>query len=95
MIQSVVDLMELTQENVWDLTEEDVFSLVKTVQTDVEKEKRSHYMKIIGSAFEFRTISSKRRDLKKNFEVYGYKFFPAGDNPNMLTGIYKRKRTGK
>lgn len=65
------------------------------MQTNMSKEEQSSYMKIIGNAFEFRTISSKRRDLKQDLTFLGYKFFPVENNKSLLMGIYKRKNSMK
>jgi len=85
-------LTNLTEENVWNLSEEDVFSMMETIQTDVKKEERPKYTRIIGQAFDFRSISPKRRDLRMDLIKFGYKFFQSDYNKSYLTGIYKRKK---
>ncbi|MDR0660240.1 MAG: hypothetical protein LBG19_05450 [Prevotellaceae bacterium] len=52
-------------------------------------------MKIIDEAFEFRTISKKRSDLKRGLSIHGFKFFTFDEKTNMLTGICKRKHANK
>ncbi|BDX38859.1 hypothetical protein CYCD_22140 [Tenuifilaceae bacterium CYCD] len=92
MEQPIIEPKELTPENVWNLSEEDAFNFMQHIQTNVSKEERMHYMKIIESAFEFRTISVKRRDMKQSMELLGFKFFKSnGDTSNVITGVFKRK----
>ncbi|MDP4187909.1 MAG: hypothetical protein Q8907_12160 [Bacteroidota bacterium] len=95
MEQQIIDFKNLTQENVWDLSEEEAFTLIQKLQNDIGKEERSPYLKIIDTAFEFRSISSKRRDIKQSLTLLGFKFFKADDKLNMLTGIFKRKSPHK
>ncbi|HNW51162.1 MAG TPA: hypothetical protein PKH79_08775 [Prolixibacteraceae bacterium] len=93
MLQQIIDPKELTVQNVWNLSEEDAFNMVQTLQTEYSKEDRSPYLKVIDSAFEFRTISSKRRDMKQSLSLLGFKFFKPQDNSGstMITGVFKRR----
>ncbi|NMC58119.1 MAG: hypothetical protein GYA51_01795 [Candidatus Methanofastidiosa archaeon] len=83
-------------DNVWDLSEEDAFNAIQFIQNNVSQEERSQYMKIIDAAFEFRSISSKRRDIRQSLTLLGFKFFKVDDNAgSMLTGVFKRKGRNK
>lgn len=84
----------LTIEKVRDLSEEEVFELMKRSETEVSKEERSTFLRLISLAFEFRSISPRRRDLRSDLEKYGYKFFKPEDR-NILTGIRKIPVKGK
>ncbi|MGE0076688.1 MAG: hypothetical protein AB7S48_02410 [Bacteroidales bacterium] len=95
MEQKLTNLDELTPANVWDISEEEAFELMQLILNGVEKEKKSQLLKIIESAFEFRTISTKRRDLKQSLILLGFKFFKPNDNSNMITGIFKKKSLNK
>ena len=93
MEQIDINIKSLTLENVWNLSEDEVFHMVQKIQEYLPKEERSQYMKIIDTAFEFRSISAKRRDMKQSLTLLGFKFFkPENDNnSNIITGIFKRK----
>jgi len=96
MEQSIIDIKTLSEEDIWKLTEEDVFNLVETLKTCMKKEESMPYFKLIDSAFEFRTISARRRDLKQDLSKAGFKFFKREVNhSNQLVGIYKRTSANK
>jgi hypothetical protein len=84
------EIQRLSLENVWELTEEDVFRIVLQLQTEYEKDMRNHYVKIINTAFEFRRISKTQRALASSLAMCGFRFFPLEEN-RMLQGICKRK----
>jgi hypothetical protein len=90
MLQEKSELMDLTAETVWDFTEEDVFHLLEQLSVVLDKNEKSHYMKIIDSAFDFRTVSKKQRMLIESLSKYGFKFFPV-ESSSSLRGICKRK----
>lgn len=92
MQQMEMSLKNLTEENVWNLSEEEVFNLIETLQSSVAKESSARYTQLIGKAFDFRSISSRRKDLKLDLIKYGFKFFPAGHGNNSLLGIYKKQK---
>ena len=53
MAQDIMHYEELTEENVWNLSEEEAAQLIFHIQSDaVPKEKRGPYIRIINSAFE-------------------------------------------
>lgn len=89
-MEKKISLEELTPENVLELSEEDVSNLLIKVVEDLPKEKRSQYVNIISSAFEFRSISTKNRNLKGDLTYFGFKFFAIPYNKNLIMGI-KRK----
>jgi hypothetical protein len=89
-MENKIVLEKLTQENVLELSEEDVSGLLIKTIIDLPKDKRSYYVKIINTAFEFRSISSKNRNLKGDLTIFGYKFFPIPNNKSLIMGI-KRK----
>jgi len=92
-----MNIENLTLENVWDLSEEDVFNMLQYIQVNLPKEEQLPFIKIIDTAFEFRSISSKRRDMRQSLALLGFKFFkPVNDNSStMITGVYKRKSPNK
>jgi hypothetical protein len=81
---------EITIENVSKLSEEEVYNLLNTVIRNIPREKRSHYMNIVKTVYDFRSISPTKSYLKKDMMVYGYKFFSIPDNNELIMGI-KRK----
>ncbi|HBL75123.1 MAG: hypothetical protein A2W90_15180 [Bacteroidetes bacterium GWF2_42_66] len=83
---------ELTIENVGTLTEAQIDKVMCRIEQESDKEKRSQFMKIIETAFEFRTISAKSRDLKADLAFFGYRFFPVKNNKFFIRGI-RRKTT--
>jgi len=85
-------LDSLTKENIWDFSEEQIFELVRFIQTEIPKEERVPYIHIIDTAFKFRTISSGRRDLKQDLMLSGYVFFKTDDKSKMMTGVLKNKK---
>ncbi|MCD8030236.1 MAG: hypothetical protein LUF85_05260 [Bacteroides sp.] len=86
-------LSSLTKENIRDFSEEQIFELVRFIQTKILREERAPYIHIIDSAFKFRTISSRRRDLKQDhLMLLGYIFFKTDDKSKMMTGVLKAKR---
>ncbi|MDR1897162.1 MAG: hypothetical protein LBR10_10270 [Prevotellaceae bacterium] len=93
MIQ--IEIRDLSFENVWNLTEEEVFLLVGKIMTEFEnREERNHYIKIIDSAFEFRTVSSSQRNLIGGLSSLGFQFFKVEDT-KILRGICKRKKSSR
>lgn len=92
MVEMIERLKNTTKDNIWDLTEEEVFQLVMFIQKEVKKEEQIQYMKIIEPAFKFRTISSRNRALKQDLTYIGYKFFKNKEQKGMLTGVYKNIR---
>lgn len=91
-MEQLLSLENLTEENVWNLSEEEAFTIVETLQADIPKEERPKYSRILEKAFEFRSISPRRRDLRQDLTHYGYKFFQGEGNKTYLTGICKRKK---
>ncbi len=96
MQQDIIDYKSLTAENVWNLTEEEAAKLVFYIQSDaVPREERTPYIRIISLAFEFRTITASRRDLKNSLTMLGFKFFKEDESSRKLFGIYKKPAPGK
>lgn len=96
MTQDIMHYEKLTEENVWNLSEEEAARLIFYIQSDaVPKEKRGAYIRIINSAFEFRTISATRRDLRNSLTKLGFKFFKESETSRMLFGIYKKTAAHK
>jgi hypothetical protein len=89
--QTIIE--DLTLDNVGTLTETQVSEIANTIEKEPEKEKRSQLMKILETAFEFRTISAKNRNLKADLSFMGYRFFPVEQNKVFLRGI--RKKTNR
>ncbi|MCD7968854.1 MAG: hypothetical protein LUF87_00670 [Alistipes sp.] len=93
MEQNVIELQNVTPENVWDLTEEQVFRMFTQLQTRMPKiGQRQKLLKIIETAFDLRTISKARKDKQEELARYGYKFFLPDNASPVLTGVYKRKQ---
>jgi hypothetical protein len=91
MEKEVISLEQLSTENVLKLSEEDVSNLLNKIISDLPKERRSNYVSILNSAFEFRSISAKSRTLKGDLSLYGFKFFSIPYNNRLIMGV-KRKR---
>lgn len=89
-MKTLLSLDDLTVETVRELSEEDVFVLLTKEISGLDKEKRSGYMKIISSAFDFRSISSKNRSLKADLGIFGFKFFENPKDAKYVMGV-KRK----
>lgn len=91
-MNSKINLKELTFDNVKELTEAEIYYLMQELEQECDNTFRSDRMKIINSAFQFRYILPKKKVLKAELEMYGYRF-PCNDkvrNSNMIVGI-KRK----
>ncbi len=91
-MESTINLKDITFENVKDLSESDVYRLMQELEHETNKDFFSDRMKIINSGFLFRYILPKKKALKAELEMYGYKF-PSDEkvrNSNMVVGI-KRK----
>ncbi len=89
-MEKEISLEELSFENVTALSEEDAFNLLMKVIFDAPKEKRQNYENIIGSIFEFRSISAKNRNLKGDLSMYGFKFFSIPANNKLIMGLRRR-----
>ena len=76
------------------LTEDQVAEIIRRIEKEPDKAKRSQAMKIINSSFEIRTISAKNRNLKADLAFFGYKFFPTDQSKTFLRGI-RRKATNR
>lgn len=81
---------EITAENINNLTEEEVFDLLNGVISSLPTERRNPYLKLLKTVFDFRTIQSYKRNLKKDMMLYGYKFFQNPNKEDLIVGI-KRK----
>jgi len=92
MEKEIISLEELTPEKVLKLSEEDVSKLLSKIVSDLPKEKRSGYVNIINTAFEFRSISSKSRSLKGDLSLYGFKFFSIPYNNKLIMGVKRRRQ---
>jgi hypothetical protein len=87
-----MEIKNLSDENVWGLTEEEAFHFVEQIKSEIENaEERNRYVKIIASAFEFRTVSSAQRALTGSLSKLGFQFFTV--DKRTLRGICKRKNT--
>ncbi len=96
MEQNVIDLLTVTGENVWNLTEEQVARLVFHIQSDaVAKADRPAYIRIINSAFDFRTVSASRRDLRNSLTMLGFQLFKEHETDRHVFGVCRKKRPGK
>jgi len=90
MNYKTISPVELTNENIWRLSEEDISYLLNKLVSDFPKEKRMPYVDIILMAFDFRSIGINNRELKSNMAISGYKFFPIPYNNKLIWGV-KRK----
>jgi hypothetical protein len=89
-----IALEELSSENVRNLTEENVAKMLNRLISDYPKEKRSQYVTILGSMFDFRSISSNKPELKRVMMNSGYKFFPIPYNKKLIMAIKNKKNRG-
>lgn len=85
-----VTLEELTAENVLGLTEEEVSNLLYKEINELPKEKRSYYVNLINTAFEFRSISAKNRGLKGDLSMFGFRFFTIPNDSKYIMGIRRK-----
>jgi len=88
-MEPVIKMENLIIENVKELTEDQAAELLNLIETEPDREKRSHCTRILQTSFEFRTIAAKSRNLKGDLAFLGYKFFPVANNPRFLRGIRK------
>ncbi|MBB4036193.1 hypothetical protein GGR21_002094 [Dysgonomonas hofstadii] len=91
---ALASLFELTMDNVYDLSEENVSYLLNKLISDLPREKRPPYVNIISKAFDFRSIGSSNHTLKSDLMISGYKFFPIPYNNKLIMGV-RRKRSVK
>jgi len=87
---SELTLDELTLDNVSNLSEEKVSTIMSVDINKLAKEKRSQISNLICTAFDFRTISARNRTLKNDLGMFGFHFYPIPDNKHYLLGV-KRK----
>lgn len=80
---------ELTIANAKELTVAQAAELLNQIEQEPDKEKRSAYAQMLGSAFEFRSISARSRNLKHDLSFYGYQFFPIANNTSFIRGVRK------
>ncbi|MEA4916344.1 hypothetical protein [Proteiniphilum sp.] len=86
-------LKKLTEDQVWKLSEEDVFNITELFRTGiVSKVEQSRHLKILEKVFEFRTISFRQELTKHHLQKMGYVFFNTISSENLLIGIHKRKK---
>jgi hypothetical protein len=91
-----MEIKELTAENVWNLSEEEVFHLTEKIMKEVEnKEERNTYIKIISLAFDYRTVSKSKKAFIGSLTMIGFQFFAIESEKTILRGICKRKKSSQ
>lgn len=85
-----ISLNTLTQDTVTLMSEEEASVVLTKLVYELPREERTKYVNLVSTAFEFRSISAKNRSLRGDLSLFGFKFFPAQNDQNMLIGI-KRK----
>jgi hypothetical protein len=85
-----VEISRLSEENVWDLTEEEVFQIVLKLQ-NFEPGEREQYMALMKTAFAFMTVKGKGKSFRDALVNYGFKVFKTEDS-EVFQGICKRKK---
>lgn len=86
-------LKNLTEAQVWKLSEEDVFNIIELFRTGiVSKVEQLRYSKILENVFEVRTISFRQELTETHLRKLGFVFFNATSNDSLLIGIHKRKK---
>ncbi|MDR1372313.1 MAG: hypothetical protein LBJ17_04195 [Dysgonamonadaceae bacterium] len=92
----MMEIKELTDKNVWQLTEDEAFVLTEKIMKEVEnKEERNALVKIISSAFEFRTVGKSKKAMIHSFTLLGFKFFAVEGEKTILRGLCKRKNANQ
>ncbi len=59
------------------------------------REERPPYIRMINAAFDFRTISGSRRDLRNSLSKLGFCFFKEHETDRQLFGVCKRPAPNK
>ncbi|MDR1102512.1 MAG: hypothetical protein LBL42_02025 [Tannerella sp.] len=91
-----MELKELTASNVWDLTEEEAFRLTERIMTEMEsREERNAKIKMISSAFDFRTVSRSKKAFIQSLSMLGFQFFAVENEKTILRGLCKRKKSSQ
>lgn len=85
---------EISEKDIWGLSESDAFELVQTIEQEQPSEKKSEVLKYINSAFEFRTVSKRRKNQQDALRIYGFQFFQRKEQPEKMVGVCKRKTSG-
>jgi hypothetical protein len=87
-----MEINELTATTVWQLTEEEAFRLTEKIMTEIaSKDEQNAKIKIIASAFDFRTVSKSKKAMVQNLSMLGFKFFTVEGEKTILRGLCKRK----
>jgi hypothetical protein len=84
-----VTLENLSLENVWELSEKDVSTMLSRLISDYPKDRRPYFTEMLSLAFEFRSISANSNELKDKMTRSGYKFFPIPYNTKLIMAIKK------
>lgn len=72
--KNMLSLKTLTKSNVWELQENDVFSLWEAADKETDlKDNMRYYLDIIRSAFEVEEIKIDKPEVIKKYEVRGFK----------------------
>lgn len=87
MATKIISFDQQRIDNVKNLEEEEKATLLNQLISDLPREKRLPYKQILSIVFEFRSISSKSSDLKRELIIAGYKFYPIPYNSKLVLGI--------
>ncbi len=72
--EKALTLKTLTKSNVWDIQENDIFRMWKSIEKDADmKENSRHYLDVIRSAFELEEVKLDRPEIIKKYEDRGFK----------------------
>lgn len=72
--EKALTLKTLTKSNVWDIQENDIFRMWKSIDKDADmKENSRHYLDVIRSAFELEEVKLDRPEIIKKYEDRGFK----------------------
>ena len=72
--EKALTLKTLTKSNVWDIQENDIFRMWKSIEKDADlKENCRHYLDVIRSAFELEELKVDKPEIIKKYEDRGFK----------------------
>ena len=91
--QKSLTLRTLTQSNIWDIQENDVFRLLDTAERESDlKENMRHYVDIVKSAFDIEEVKIDKPEVIAKFEERGFKvgFVRLDDSAKIKWAIKKK-----
>jgi hypothetical protein len=91
--EKALTLKTLTKSSIWDIQENDIFRMWKSVERDADvKENYRHYLDIIRTAFEIEELKIDKPEVIKKYEARGFKVgkLKTGEKDSRKWAIKKR-----